>query len=100
VSALTNKLTVGAMNDRMIATLRSVLALSSFLMIFLDSSEPKRSISITYVTLGFYLLYSVVLLVLTIRQQAPLPATSATWSDLGWYVVLIGLSGGISLNYS
>jgi signal transduction histidine kinase len=89
VPALTNKLTISSMDSRMITMLRLVLASAALLATIIDPFEPARHTSLTYATLVLYIVY-------TVRQSPFVPATSAHWVDVGWYVVLIGLSGGAS----
>lgn len=82
------------MDDRMTATLRFVLASAALLTTYIDPSEPAHAVGMTYITLVLYIVYSTVLLILTAHRHPFVPATGAHWVDVGWYVVLIGLSGG------
>jgi signal transduction histidine kinase len=85
---------IGSMDDRMIATLRFVLASAALLTTYIDPSEPARYAGMTYVTLALYIVYSAVMLLLTTRRSLLVLARNAHWVDVGWYVVLIGLSSG------
>lgn len=91
-------LTTGAIDDRMIATMRVTLAASALLIIYLDPSEPNRFVSITYAALILYTLYSAILAVLAFRQNraARLVQAWSHWADVGWYLLLISLSSGTS----
>jgi signal transduction histidine kinase len=85
---------IGSMDDRMIASLRLVLASAALLTTYIDPSEPAHAAGLTYATLVLYIVYSTALLMLTARRHPFVPTTSAHWVDVAWYVVLIGLSGG------
>jgi hypothetical protein len=78
----------------MIAATRFVLASSALLITIIDPAEPDRYVMVTYATLALYTIYSGIFYTLTLRRHPLLPVTVAHWVDVGWYVVLIGLSSG------
>jgi signal transduction histidine kinase len=56
--------------ERLIATARAVLAVSSLVAVWLDPTEPSRYASIAYALLAFYAALSLVLAVLAFRSYA------------------------------
>ena len=86
--------TIGAMDNRMIAAMRLVLAALALLIHAIDPSEPAHYIVAIYVVLALYMVYSTTLLVLAMRHSPVIPAAIALWADVAWYVVLIGISDG------
>jgi len=85
-------------DDRIIAVMRFVLAFSALLITIVDPSEPDRLVAITYAALSLYTIYSAALYVIVQRFQAFQAAIRkwTHWADVGWYIVLIGLSSGTS----
>ena len=86
----------GAIDNRMIAIMRLVLASSALLIIYLDPTQPDRLVSLTYSALVLYTLYSLVLLIIIIHQRflAGFIKNWCHWADVAWYLVLISLSSG------
>lgn len=84
-------------DDRMVVTIRLILAFSALVIIFIDQSEPNRYVIETYLVLILYTLYSAVLF-LFIHKSAfinrILPYSH--WLDIFWYIILIALSSGTS----
>ncbi len=98
-SASQNEKTIsGSTDKRMIAIMRLVLASSALLIICLDPSEPDRLVRVTYTALILYTLYSLLLLILTLRSDQILSSLGRLyhWIDIGWYLLLIALSSGTS----
>jgi len=85
-------------DDRIIAVMRFVLAFSALLITIVDPSEPDRLVAVTYAALSLYTIYSAALYVIVQRFQAFQAAIRkwTHWADVGWYIVLIGLSSGTS----
>jgi signal transduction histidine kinase len=83
-----------SVDERMIGAMRLLLALSALLVIYIDPSEPDRFVSVTYVTLALYSLYSGVLYYGASTGRSLLPSGEAHWVDVCWYMVLIALSSG------
>jgi signal transduction histidine kinase len=85
-------------DDRIIAVMRFILAFSALLITIVDPSEPDRLVAITYAALSLYTIYSAALYVIVQRFQAFQAAIRkwTHWADVGWYIVLIGLSSGTS----
>lgn len=50
--------TIESLDDRLVNLTRFVLALSAFIIIYVDPSEPDRLVNITYTTLALYTVYS------------------------------------------
>ncbi|HYJ89290.1 MAG TPA: histidine kinase [Pyrinomonadaceae bacterium] len=76
--------------------MRLILAASALFIIYIDPSEPDRLAPITYGALVLYVIYSLILYVISLLQSAEsrsLPAW-APWIDVCWYVFLIALSSG------
>jgi signal transduction histidine kinase len=97
-STPTSTSVTATVDDRIIAVMRLILALSALLVTIVDPSEPDRLVAITYTALSLYTIYSVALYLLVQRFQA-IQAVFRKWShwaDVAWYVVLIGLSSGTS----
>lgn len=84
----------GLVDNAIIALMRLILALAALLIIYFDPAEPDRYVTVTYATLALYVVYSAALYLLARRRSRLLPAASAYWIDVGWYVILIGLSSG------
>ncbi len=94
MSSLGYKVIPGAINNRMIAAMRLVLAASGLLVIYIDPSEPDRCVALAYTTLILYVVYSAVLYASAWRPIPLVPTTITHWVDVGWYAVLISLSSG------
>src|SRR5438093_3610714 len=82
------------MDDRMVAAMRFVFAAAALAIIAIDPSEPDRHIAITYAALVLYVAYSASLWVCAWRAIPSWLASTAYWVDVGWYVMLTGLSSG------
>jgi signal transduction histidine kinase len=85
-------------DDRIVAIMRFVLALSALLIIFIDPSEPDRLVAVTYLALSLYTIYSLALYIV-VQRYSSLHASIirwAHWADVAWYIVLIALSSGTS----
>jgi len=91
---LTDPLIRGAIDDRMIAAMRLMLALLALLSTYIDPGETTHYEAATYTVLAFYLAYSITLLMLAVRRRSTVPPTVAYWADVGWDILLIGSSKG------
>ena len=81
-------------NAGLVGMMRLALALSAMLIIVIEPPRPARLAALTYTVLGLYALYSG-LLYLTLRLGRPLIFWRwAYWVDVGWYLLLISLTGG------
>src|SRR4051812_36523300 len=97
-STPTSTSTTATVDDRIIAVMRFILAFSALLITIVDPSEPDRLLAITHATLGLYTIYSAALY-LTVQHFQAFQAVIRRWThwaDVGWYIVLIGLSSGTS----
>lgn len=85
-------------DERMIALMRLILALSALLIVVLVPSEPDRHVGLTYATLCLYAVFSAVVYLLVLLRPASHPvrvlADWGHWLDVGWYTMLIALSSG------
>jgi signal transduction histidine kinase len=82
------------MDERRVTVMRLLLATAALGIIYIDPSEPDRYVDITYTVLTLYVAYSALLCAYAWRGL-PLALTPiAHWVDVGWYVLLIGLSSG------
>src|SRR5712691_8076959 len=89
-----NLFILGAIDERMIAAMRLMLALLAILSTYIDPAETTHYVAATYTVLAFYLAYSITLCTLAVRRRSTIPATVAYWADVGWYILLIGVSKG------
>ncbi|MBA2503712.1 MAG: hypothetical protein H0V27_12620 [Pyrinomonadaceae bacterium] len=83
----------GSISNRMVALMRLVLAIGALLVTYLDSIRAGGYASVTYTTLALYLVYSLVLYLSEAFRRPLLPALVAHWIDVGWYTMVIALSG-------
>lgn len=97
-SAPTSTPATTTVDDRIIAVMRFILALSALLVTIIDPSEPDRLVAVTYVALSLYTIYSAALYILVQRFQLIQAVIRkwTHWADVGWYIVLIGFSSGTS----
>ncbi len=91
---LTDPLLRGAIDERMIAAMRLMLALLALLSTYIDPAETTHYEAATYAVLAFYLAYSITLLTLAVRRRSTIPATVVYWAEVGWDILLIGSSKG------
>src|SRR6266446_6472671 len=89
-----NLFILGAIDERMIAAMRLMLALLAVLSTYIDPAETTHYVAATYTVLALYLAYSIALLTLAVRRRSTIPATVAYWADVGWDILLIGSSMG------
>lgn len=87
------------LDDRVIAFIRATLALTALLFTYIDPTGPRDLIGAVYATLALYCLYSVALYAATLRRAAFVSAGIAHWVDIGWYVLLVAISGGSNSAY-
>src|SRR5713101_8059286 len=80
----------------MIAAMRLMLALLALLSTYInpDVGETTHYVAATYAVLVLYLVYSLTLCTLAVRRRLPISATAAYWADVGWDILLIGVSKG------
>ncbi|HEU4477121.1 MAG TPA: histidine kinase [Pyrinomonadaceae bacterium] len=89
-----NPIVRGSHDVRMMSAMRLALAAAALLIIWFDPPKPNQFLPATYITLGFYTLYSLFIYVASIRWSRLVPTRFLHWIDLAWYVLLILLSGG------
>lgn len=90
----TDSIARGSDDVRMMSAMRLTLAASTLLILWFDPSEPDQFLPATIATLLSYTLYSLFVYVATFRWVRLVPIRFLHWIDLGWYVLLISLSGG------
>ena len=88
-----------SVDARMIALLRAILAFVASVFTYIDPTGPPELIPATYTMLVLYCLYSAALYVATIRRKPFVPPGIAHWVDIGWYLILVALSGGSNSAY-
>src|SRR5437867_4477776 len=95
---LTSPQFTGIVEQRIVATMRLILAASALLIILIDPSEPDRLIALTYTALGLYTAYSALIYISSAGagRLQELIYRWAHWGDVGWYVLFIALSRGTS----
>lgn len=91
-----NRELFASVDDRLICSMRLVLACSALAIIFIDPSEPDRLVSVTYSALFFYVAYSGVLNLLALRSAPFVRSRLIHWVDVAWYLLLVSLSSGTS----
>jgi signal transduction histidine kinase len=82
------------MDERRITMMRLLLATAALGIIYIDPSEPDRYVDVTYTALTLYVAYSAMLWAYAWRRMSLALTPRAHWVDVGWYVLLIGLSSG------
>jgi hypothetical protein len=89
---------VEAVDKRIVAAMRLILAALALATILIDPLDSDRPAAFVYIVLSLYTLYSMALLTLTLRTPLGMRYIDrwAHWLDVGWYVVLIGMSRGTS----
>lgn len=80
----------------MLAWMRCVLALSALLIIWIAPSEPQRLAVLTYASLLFYCVYSMVLAFVSAKRGWPAPQPTVWWTDVFFYSYLVALTEGTS----
>src|SRR5262245_56253494 len=85
-----------AVDTRIVASARLILALSGLLIIYVDPAEPDRFVAATYTLLIVYVVYSAALYLFALRQSPLIEHIQrwSHWADVGWYTVLVALSSG------
>jgi len=83
----------------MISAMRLALAASTLLIVWFASPTSNQFLPATYFTLFSYLLYSLFFYLTSIRWPSGVPIRFLHWIDLGWYVLLMTLSGGLDSNF-
>lgn len=76
--------------------MRFVLAFSALLIIWIAPSEPQRLVVLTYASLLFYCVYSLVLAFVAGRRGLPVPQRLVWWADVFFYSGLVALTEGTS----
>lgn len=85
-----------SVDDRLICSVRLILACSALAIIFIDPSEPNRLVSITYSALFLYVAYSALVYLLALKSASLVRSRLIHWIDVAWYLLLVSLSSGTS----
>ncbi|HEY8562285.1 MAG TPA: histidine kinase [Pyrinomonadaceae bacterium] len=83
----------------LISEMRAILALSMLFVTFLDPSEPRQYVALTYTSLTLYSLYALIVYFVSFRKPGLIADERAHWLDLLWCLLLITLSSGTSSIY-
>lgn len=87
---------VETVDARMLALTRCVLAFTALAIIWIDPSEPRRLVELTYTSLAVYCIYSAVLALISYRRDWPAPKRAFHWADILFYAYLVALTEGTS----
>jgi signal transduction histidine kinase len=87
---------VKSVDSRMLVLLRCVIALSALVIVLALPSRFGQSASLTYLSLGLYCVYTVLIALISQRLQWPVPPRVLHWADVVFYAFLIALTGGAS----
>ena len=86
--------TIESVDERLVNVTRFILALSAFIIIYVDPSEPDRLVNVTYAALALYTVYSGMVYVLSVKGRSLPGNIPLHWIDVVWYLILISLSSG------
>lgn len=87
---------VEAVDARMLALMRCVLAFSALAIIWIDPLEPARLVELTYGSLATYCIYSAAVALISYRADWPPPHRALHWLDVAFYAYLVALTEGTS----
>ena len=87
---------VEAVDARMLALMRCVLAFSALAIIWIDPLEPARLVELTYGSLAAYCLYSAAIALRAYLADWPPPERALHWLDVAFYAYLVALTEGTS----
>lgn len=87
---------IETVDTRMLVGMRCVLAFTALVIIWIDPSEPKRWVELTYASLVLYCAYSAILALISYRSGWPAPRRAFHWVDVLFYGYLVGLTEGTS----
>ena len=90
---------IGSVDARMIAVMRSILALSALLIIAMDPTEPARLVFLTYASISIYFLWAAGSVLLAARRALTQPPRYEHWVDVGFSAFLVGLTQGTGSVY-
>jgi len=87
---------IKSVDARMLVLLRCVLAFSALLILLAEPSRFGKSVLLTYLSLGLYCVYTVLIALISQRLQWPVPPRALHWADVAFFAFLIALTGGTS----
>jgi signal transduction histidine kinase len=87
---------VESVDARMLVLLRCVLGFSALAVVLIDPSKFGRLVGLTYLALGLYCVYTVLLALISYRLEWAAPPRALHWADVVFYSFLIALTGGTS----
>jgi signal transduction histidine kinase len=85
-----------SVDARMVALMRSMLAVSALIIFVFDPFEPSRFIPRIYIALLCYGIYSVALCIAITAGRMPVPPRAQHWIDAAVCVLLVALSEGVT----
>ena len=74
---------------RVLVLARCVLAASALAFVLVDPSKFERMVWLTYASLGFYMLYTVFVAMVSYRSGWPVPPRLLHWADAAFYAFLL-----------
>lgn len=83
-----------AVDARMLALVRCMLAFSAFAVVYIDTAAPHQWSTPALASLGLYSFYSIVLAVFSRRSGWRQPHRMEHWTDVAFYVYLAAITGG------
>src|SRR5262245_56497611 len=87
---------IKSVDARMLVLLRCVLAFSALLILLAEPSRFGPAVLLTYLSLGLYCVYTILVAVISQRLQWPVPPRALHWGDVAFYAFLIALTGSTS----
>jgi signal transduction histidine kinase len=82
----------GSLDAHFVATIRCVVAIALPFLLILDPLTRSRFSAVTYLFLGLFATYSLLLYLAACCWRPILPAVAEPWIDAGWAVGLVALS--------
>jgi signal transduction histidine kinase len=87
---------IKSVDARMLVLLRCVLAFSALAIVLAEPSRFGQFPFLTYLSLGLYCVYTVLVALIAYRLQWPVPPRALHWADVAFYTFLVALTGGAS----
>jgi hypothetical protein len=82
-----------AVDMRALSLMRVILALSALLLIVVSPRETTLAALLTQILLFFYCAHSISLYAVAVRGKGWVHSRVLHWVDMGWYLVLVALTG-------
>lgn len=91
---ISSRLARDAADASMVGRMRLVLSASALLTVFIDPEGSGELTGFTWLVFCGYTLHSVVLYLLSQRDQPFLQSKLIHWLDIGWYALIVLFTGG------